>query len=444
MRSLPFRVICLLGMQDTAFPCREGRLEFDQMQLQPPHPADPQKGVMDRYLMLETLLCARDAMHISYTGRNIRDNSECQPSVLIEELLDQLRAQYEDDLVSNITYLHPMQPFSPDNYQQAACYDAYWCELANQISASRLNRQGGAWPELAVEVDLQDCDSVDIRKLSSFMKDPVKFFFHHTLSIYFQDHDERSDEEPFTLNGLEKWQVKKQMLDAALGLAVADKSRMSAQGMLPHGHLSDLVYAEQDQVIADCLSKLEPYSAVQPVSKIIAQAIPVGDGLVQLTGQVRNYFPGMGLLHVTPSKLASKYAMPFWIEHLALCANGCVAAGEKSVLICSDKTISLKLLAADDAREVLADYISALFEGMQYPLPLFEKSSWEQAVKGKVSEASWSGNAYNNINIPGDQDHPYVQMVMRDVSELPISSAPFMAWAERFYRPLLNVWAEEK
>jgi len=89
MRSLPFRVICLVGMQDAAFPGRERPLEFDQM-IKPWCPGDPGRGEMDRYLMLETILCARETLYISYTGRSIRDNSECQPSVLVRDYGDSL------------------------------------------------------------------------------------------------------------------------------------------------------------------------------------------------------------------------------------------------------------------------------------------------------------------------------------------------------------------
>jgi len=446
MRSLPFRVICLLGMQDSAFPGRERRLEFDQMLMERPHPADPLTSVMDRYLMLETLLCARDAMHVSYTGRSIRDNSECQPSVLIGELLDQISGQYGEDLRKKKMHEHPLQPFSPSNYLHAVSYDKYWCKLANQVAASTFKIDAGEWPCEPVTLEPQVFDSIDIMRLTQFVRDPVKFFFNHTLSIYLQDDDELSDEEPFALNGLEKWQVKKRMLDAFLGLGSAEKEEMQAEGMLPHGHLSDQVYAEQKQAVSGYESVLDAYKGVRPKPKVIDLSFPLDGGKnIQVTGQLRNYFPGMGLLHVTPSKLASKYAMPFWVEHLALCASGLLSTGEHSTLICAEgKGISLEPMAAESARKILRTYMVTLIEGMAYPLPVFEKSSWEKAndKSEKVLASCWSGNEFQNI--PGDKDHAYVRVVMRDVSEAPVESEVFAEWAERFYRPLLDVWPEEQ
>ncbi|TLS67843.1 exodeoxyribonuclease V subunit gamma [Mariprofundus erugo] len=440
MRSLPFRVICLLGMQDSAFPGRERRLEFDQMLNERPHPADPLTGVMDRYLMLETLLCARDAIHISYTGRSIKDNSECQPSVLIGELLDQLTGQYGDVLMKRITHEHPMQPFSTANYLYAESYDRYWCELANQVAANSFNRDGDGWPSEPVEIDQCSCATIDISRLSRFMRDPVKFFFNDTLSIYLNEHDEPEDEEPFTLDGLASWQVKKRMLDAWLGLAPADQARMQAEGMLPHGNLATQAYAEQAAAVAAYQPVLEAYQETRPQARMIELLIQVDDRHVQLIGQVRNYFPKRGLLHVTPSKLKSKYAMSFWIEHLTLCASGCLTSAEQSTLICSDTHICLQPLPADEAKLVLAGYLDAMFKGMQYPLPVFERSSWEQATSGKVRDLCWHGQEFQDI--PGDKDDAYVRVIMRDVSESPVGTAAFTDWAERFYRPLLNAWPE--
>ncbi|MGH6821117.1 MAG: hypothetical protein ACREDU_09680, partial [Methylocella sp.] len=87
MRSLPFRVICLIGMNERAFPRRVQKAEFDLM-TQNWNPGDPSRGDEDRYLLLETLLCARQILYISYTGRDPRDNSVREPSVLVKELLD--------------------------------------------------------------------------------------------------------------------------------------------------------------------------------------------------------------------------------------------------------------------------------------------------------------------------------------------------------------------
>lgn len=93
MRSLPFKMICVLGMNDAAFPRREQAQSFDGMAAQW-RPGDPRKADEDRYLLLETLLCARERLYLSYTGKSLKDNSEQQPSVLLREFLDFVDLHY--------------------------------------------------------------------------------------------------------------------------------------------------------------------------------------------------------------------------------------------------------------------------------------------------------------------------------------------------------------
>ncbi|PIW51148.1 MAG: exodeoxyribonuclease V subunit gamma [Zetaproteobacteria bacterium CG12_big_fil_rev_8_21_14_0_65_54_13] len=434
MRSLPFRVICLLGMHDAAFPARERPLEFDRM-VQQWCPGDPGKGEMDRYLMLETLLCARDALHISYTGRSIRDNSECQPSVLVRELLDQLTRQYGKVVEEKITRVHPMQAFSPQNYLQHRAYDSYWCELANAMASDQHSDDPRDWPTEPLHATDDECQSMDIRRLVRFVVHPVKFFFNNTLSLYIHEKDDSSDEEPFALDGLENWQIKKRLLDDFLTEGASNAEQIKAEGMLPHAGFADLALATQQALVAPMLGGLQAYRQLKAEPQLIDLSCPVAGGRkVQLTGQLGRYFPGKGLLHVTPSKLAGKQMMPLWIEHLALCASGLLQGDETSLLICSDDLVTLDRLPQQEAEALLSTCIEACLQGMQYPLPLFQRASWALVNKKNV-QAAWAGNSFQGIG--GDRDDPYIQMIMRGVTTNPIEQPYFSEWAEQFYLPAL-------
>src|SRR5262249_55546136 len=87
MRSIPAKVIALLGMNGTAFPRTSRPLAFDLM-AQSPRNGDRSLPDEDRYLFLEALLSAREHLHVSYVGQNVRDNSPIPPSVLVSELLE--------------------------------------------------------------------------------------------------------------------------------------------------------------------------------------------------------------------------------------------------------------------------------------------------------------------------------------------------------------------
>ena len=84
MRSIPFPVVCLIGMNDDAYPRPQRPVDFDLMALRFRR-GDRSRRQDDRYLFLETLLSARRFLYISYVGQSIRDNAVLPPSVLVSE-----------------------------------------------------------------------------------------------------------------------------------------------------------------------------------------------------------------------------------------------------------------------------------------------------------------------------------------------------------------------
>ena len=65
MRSIPFRVVCLLGMNDGDYPRRQTGNSLDLMQYHR-QKGDRSRHDDDRYLFLEALLAAQDYFYISY------------------------------------------------------------------------------------------------------------------------------------------------------------------------------------------------------------------------------------------------------------------------------------------------------------------------------------------------------------------------------------------
>jgi len=125
MRSIPHRVVALLGMDDSAFPRTDRPLGFDLM-ARTPHRGDPSKRDEDRYLFLEALLCARDYFLISYVGQSIRDNSEIPASVVVSELIETMERGFEypagshsgsGKILDRVIIMHRLQAFSPAYFQ---------------------------------------------------------------------------------------------------------------------------------------------------------------------------------------------------------------------------------------------------------------------------------------------------------------------------------------
>ena len=87
MRSVPHRVVCLLGLDDGAFP-RKAPRDGDDLLLDDPHVGERDPRAEDRQLLLDALLAARDRLIITYTGNDERTNIAKPPAVPVGELLD--------------------------------------------------------------------------------------------------------------------------------------------------------------------------------------------------------------------------------------------------------------------------------------------------------------------------------------------------------------------
>ncbi len=108
MRSIPFKIIALLGMNDGEFPKIDRNPTFDLLS-QHFRKGDRSRRTDDRYQFLEILLSARQRLMMTYIGQSINQNTVIPPSVIISELLEVLQDSYA---LPNPTVQEPLQAFS--------------------------------------------------------------------------------------------------------------------------------------------------------------------------------------------------------------------------------------------------------------------------------------------------------------------------------------------
>ncbi|MEJ2661738.1 MAG: exodeoxyribonuclease V subunit gamma, partial [Desulfobacteraceae bacterium] len=184
MRAIPFKVVCLLGMNDGEYPRSRPPLDFDLMAGPGRYrPGDRSRREDDRYLFLEALLSARDVLYISYIGRSVRDNTPRVPSVLVGQLRDYLDGGWTAEDASHrqvtevLTLQHPLQPFSeayfrPDREAGLFTYAGQWRAV---LDAPEQAPDAGPLPPAVWEGPL----SLD--PLIRFLKNPVQAFFNQRL-----------------------------------------------------------------------------------------------------------------------------------------------------------------------------------------------------------------------------------------------------------------------
>jgi exodeoxyribonuclease V gamma subunit len=205
MRSIPFKVICLIGMNDGAFPRSDRHLSFDLM-AQKPRLGDRSLRADDRYLFLETLLSARQRLHLSYVGQSIRDNSEAPPSVLVSELLDYIAQACDlpgkDVLKDLVVVRHRLQAFSPIYFKPED--SRLFSYSAENCRASHCGQLPRVAPTPFIDKPLGDPEAewrnVDVTTLAEFFCHPAKWLLTRRLGLRFEETDEALEEvEPWAV-----------------------------------------------------------------------------------------------------------------------------------------------------------------------------------------------------------------------------------------------------
>ncbi|MEO7766024.1 MAG: exodeoxyribonuclease V subunit gamma, partial [Ferruginibacter sp.] len=120
MRSIPFKIVALLGMDFDKFPRRETPLSFNIME-QKRRKGDRNVKENDKHLFLETILSAKEYLYISYIGRSAKDNSIHPPSALVDELVDYVESGIDAQagkVREILITTQPLHGFSQKYFQQ--------------------------------------------------------------------------------------------------------------------------------------------------------------------------------------------------------------------------------------------------------------------------------------------------------------------------------------
>lgn len=137
MRSIPFKKVCLVGLNDAVFPKTDRHPPFDLLGDQF-LPGDRSRRSDDRYQFLEAILSARSALYLSYVGQSIRNNEKIPPSVVVSELVELVETSYGARLVD----FHPLHGFSRNYFTPRSPFFSYDASL-REVAAS-LQRPGAA------------------------------------------------------------------------------------------------------------------------------------------------------------------------------------------------------------------------------------------------------------------------------------------------------------
>ncbi|OCB37856.1 exodeoxyribonuclease V subunit gamma [Mycobacterium malmoense] len=384
MRSVPHRVVCLVGLDDGVFP-RLGVVDGDDALARDPMTGERDIRSEDRQLLLDAIGAATEKLVITYTGANEYSGQPRPPAVPLAELLDTLDITTAGRVRDRIVVAHPLQPFDIRNVIPGGLvpgvpfsFDPTVLRAARAATGERGEKprfiSGPLPPPPAGDVILAD--------LVGFFKDPVKGFFRALEFTLPRDVDGVQDAMPVDLDGLEEWTVGDRMLGDILRGWTPDDARQAEwrRGTLPPGQLGWRTATDiRDQAALLAAAAREHRG---PDASAYDVDIDLGSGR-RLTGTVSPVY-GDRLVSVTYSKLDGKHLLESWIPLLALFAHDpgrdwsaiCIGRRKRGT---APRVEGLRR-PREDAVAVLRELVAVYDAGRREPIPLPVKTSYAWAA----------------------------------------------------------------
>lgn len=445
MRSIPFKLVCLLGMNDGAYPRSIPPEGFDLMNNRA-RPGDRSRRDDDRYLFLEALLSAQQSLYISYVGRSIQDNTDKVPSVLVSELLEYCHQNYclegdemlgvdasGDKLLAALSNTHPMVPFSPLAFSGIdKSYAKEWLPSVNRLGA-----RAGAFEQPLDDylAELSAPYQLDLVELQRFWRLPVQYFFNRRLKVFFEPPMATlENDEPFVLGGLQSYKMRDELVDTLLQCRVNGEAeepvlvrymeKQRAKGLLPIGAFGELEFAANREQTDSLVNVLHPLAGKPLDDSEVKISLTIDGKLCQLAGWLTHRYQS-GLLRYRSGKIRAQDWLSAWIDHLCLAAMGGVS---RTHIVGYDKKegavhwVISPLDNRDQAIAMLQELVRLFYQGMNQPLPYFPKTALAgvQACINKAGE--WvddeetalkkMGDAFNDgYMFPGEGSDNYIERI---------------------------------
>lgn len=451
MRSIPAKVIAIVGMNDGEFPRRDIITGFNLMGNRV-LVCDRSRRVEDRYLFLEAILSARENLLFFYQGQTSKGDQEFPPAVPLAEFIDYIRQAFTDK-ADPVIFRHKLQAFDFDYFIGGSGLFSYSGanfkgakSLAAMLNAEHIS--GGIWRSCSgLLPDAEFSGTIELRDLENFLVNPAAFFLSRNAgtSRFEMDSDVVEDDEMFDADSLESYQLRSRIGQWTAGGIQPEKQyeRLRKESALPVG----TVGVEEFRKIYDEISGMNKYFR-DSLTVRIKKDICVTIGNVTIKGKADVLPDGLTQVYYRYSDMKSKDAVRFYIRHLLLCIMN---EGRGDTISISsmkkgcEKILKLKALYRNTAESEIKSILEIYRRGQSSVLPLFPKASFEYAEKEggheekmSAAEKVFSGRSEYNRTSP-DIDDRYVGALFSDADwsdQAFISS--FAELAEIVYKPFFT------
>ncbi|WNC70206.1 exodeoxyribonuclease V subunit gamma [Thalassotalea nanhaiensis] len=467
MRSIPFKVLAVLGLNDGEFPRQRQPLGFDLMSMTKVLPGDRSRRGDDRYLFLEALISARDNLYLSYQGFDIKNNNERQPSIVLRELMDYLSCGYgwdfkqaEQPTQSQLRQL-PLQVFSLDNFSEVNPYKSFddkWLKLA-KVSGECIQND---YAEQLLPLPEEQVLELSLVQINRFLTNPAQVFAEQRLKLFFNKNEQNIDDaEPFTFSHLDKYLFQQNVLVEDIAQRRDIQSCDLYQQALLSGDFPDnplfaqelsdwqvtmhnfskAVYGNMQTTldsqgsIEPLLSNLEQSIQLNPCDEVLGEIVVMDPALTwQISAEITLYQTANNLVHFSyrPAKVKAKDLSQLYLNHLLLCAL-CPSDKEVSSLgyYLNEKDNKLQMVSfnyIDGAKaqlsKILAYYQLSLTKPLLLNSIIADKLFWKSGKGGgkfiepEFNQAQLTKLWQDGYNIDGLESDPYLHYIWKECPNL--------------------------
>ena len=435
MRSVPFKMVALLGMNDGGFPRQDQRHSFDKM-ANDIRKGDRSRRDEDRYLFLESILAARQRLYISFIGQSVQDNSPLPPSVVISELLDYLTKMTASEQQDWINY-HPLQAFSPRYYsndENIFSYVKEYLSLHNKDeNTTNLNTPFLSHPLPEAEEEFKH---ISLEQLIRFYKAPARYFLQQRFGIQtFDDHDVLPIREPFALESFVDTQIRQQVSKTIANEQSVNTALSRAKGLLPHGDIGEEVFNQEAETVKIFYAK---YPQLKNIS-LKKQAFQLALGDFSLSGKLSD-LSEQGAIKINLGRYYTGDYLAIWLHHLVMNAVDVNNIGTAETQVYQpSEAFCLNPIPSDTAKQQLKQLMQGYWLGLQYPLHYFPKPAYKMYEKGGEANLGAAQTAWTNNYFASEADKFENKLLF---TEQDVFNDEFLAYAELTFGAMFNALVE--
>ncbi|NBU87775.1 MAG: exonuclease V subunit gamma [Betaproteobacteria bacterium] len=454
LRNLPFKVVCILHLNDGVFPTGAPVAEFDLL-ARAPQPGDRQRRLDERNLFLDALLATRETLHLSYTGRHVRDNTELPASVLVSELTELLEtalaptgeSRARAAVRSRLLVEHPLQAFSESAFSPQTGdprLQSFRSDYAQALQAreglrgQQHNAPVPADPEQRRMDDpaIEDSTGTDdaetaalsfgesakffiqplpdvpaqwrqlhVHQLSAFFRHPARFYLEQRLGLQLpRRHVDLQDEEPLTSQRRLPTRWAQLLLEAyspAQLLNMADTAlveRVMAEPMTPSGPLGTAAFLQELPALRAFVRSMADFTAQPCLTTHDVTWSTEVDGHPWALQSHWDDLRQSGWTRWRYDDFGVIDKLEAWWHHLMLCASPPPGMDLHTRWIGREGGFVLQPCATPHIHLQFA--LEVMAQGLREPLPFFPKSAWAYVQAGHqrgAAQKEWQASPHHRF-----------------------------------------------